>query len=758
MIRLGLHLTVHSGRTALVRLAVTTASVGFGVALLLSVLAIFHGYSTTAGRACWTCTRMVESAEPPPLSTTPAADAELWNHTQDFYQGRTIERLDVAALGPQAPVVPGLSRLPQAGEYAVSPALAALIATAPRAELGDRFPGAQIGLIGAAGLAGPDDLTIVIGRSVSDLAAVPYTIRVTAIQTTPQNRGDNVIYQLGIALGAVAILLPMLMLIGNATRLAAARREERYAAMRLVGATPRQVTVIASVDAVVGALLGSLLGIGLFLLWRPLVVGIRITGARYFPEYVTPTMAGYLSVLVGVPAAAAVAALLALRRVQVSPLGVSQRVTPPPPRAWRLAPLAAGLLLFIVPLATSNQDDPRVRLAALGLALTMAGLVIGGSWLTMQAARLLTWLRPGASALLAARRMADDPRATFRSVSGLVLAVFVGTFLAAVVPAALAAQRPPAGSALDDMLRLQVAGKGATAPDPAGSADSTGSREAELAKLIAGLRSVGATAVLTIRETPPTGAGREDGPPPVVLACADLGRFSALGRCAPGASTAMVDDGPLITDNVALLNRALPLVSPASPGFTGDPSTLPVKLLLVTVDGHAGIERLRTFLTVNYPGLIGGSGTAPQTYAEVAQVRAELYTEVANVMLLVVGLTLLVAGCGLAIAMGGGIVDRRRPFSLLRVSGTPTGVLRRVVLLESVLPLLTATAVAVAAGLVVAMPVNRLVGRAGGTALHLPDHTYYLTMGTGLVVSLAIILATLPLLDRVTTAENARFE
>jgi len=52
MIRLGLHLTVHSGRTALVRLAVTTASVGFGVALLLSVLAIFHGYSTTAGRAC----------------------------------------------------------------------------------------------------------------------------------------------------------------------------------------------------------------------------------------------------------------------------------------------------------------------------------------------------------------------------------------------------------------------------------------------------------------------------------------------------------------------------------------------------------------------------------------------------------------------------------------------------------------------------------------------------------------------------------
>jgi hypothetical protein len=408
----------------------------------------------------------------------------------------------------------------------------------------------------------------------------------------------------------------------------------------------------------------------------------------------------------------------------------------------------------VAPLETGDRADPKVRLAALGLALTMCGLMIGGSWLTMQAARLLAWLRPGPSALLAARRMADDPRATFRSVSGLVLAVFIGTFLAAVVPAALAAQRPPAGSALDDMLRLQVAGaKGRTTPD---SPDSNG--EAELAKLVADLRSVGATGVLPIRETPPTGAGREDGPPPVVLACADLDRFAALGRCAPGASTAMVDDGPLITDNVALLNRALPLVTPDAAQFTGDASTLPVKLLLVTVDGQAGLERMRTFLAVTYPGLTGGSGAAPQTFAEVAQVRAELYTEVANVMLLVVGLTLLVAGCGLAIAMGGGIVDRRRPFTLLRVSGAPTGVLRRVVLLESVLPLLTATVVAVAAGLAVAMPVNRIVGRAGGTALHLPDHTYYLTMGTGLVVSLVIIVATLPLLDRVTTAENARFE
>jgi hypothetical protein len=108
--------------------------------------------------------------------------------------------------------------------------------------------------------------------------------------------------------------------------------------------------------------------------------------------------------------------------------------------------------------------------------------------------------------------------------------------------------------------------------------------------------------------------------------------------------------------------------------------------------------------------------------------------------------------------MGGGIVDRRRPFTLLRVSGTPGGVLRRVVLLESLVPLLTATVVAVAAGLATAAPVNRILLPTGGAIVHLPDHDYYLTMATGLVASIAVIIATLPLLNRITAAETVRFE
>src|SRR4029077_16682721 len=62
------------------------------------------------------------------------------------------------------------------------------------------------------------------------------------------------------------------------------------------------------------------------------------------------------------------------------------------------------------------------------------GLFIAGPWLTMAAARLMArWTsRPGT--LIAARRIGDDPRAAFRSVSGLGLALLVTTVATIPIP------------------------------------------------------------------------------------------------------------------------------------------------------------------------------------------------------------------------------------------------------------------------------------------------------------------------------------
>jgi len=49
----------------------------------------------------------------------------------------------------------------------------------------------------------------------------------------------------------------------------------------------------------------------------------------------------------------------------------------------------------------------------------------------------------------------------------------------------------------------------------------------------------------------------------------------------------------------------------------------------------------------------------------------------------VIAVSFPIAGCGLAVGVAAGLRDRKRPFSLLRLTGVQLGVLRRVVLLES---------------------------------------------------------------------------
>jgi hypothetical protein len=218
-------------------------------------------------------------------------------------------------------------------------------------------------------------------------------------------------------------------------------------------------------------------------------------------------------------------------------------------------------------------------------------------------------------------------------------------------------------------------------------------------------------------------------------------------------------DRSLFTDNLAFLNRTLPLVTQNSVPFSGSLTTLRMATVLVKVDSAVKLEQVRTFLALTYPDLTAGTGKGPQTFGEVGGIRAAQYTAAVNVMLLIVGMTLLVAGCSLAIAMGGGMVDRKRPFTLLRVSGTATRILRRVVLLESVLPLVSATVIAALTGFTAAIPLGRSFTPPGTpTTIHLPGQTYYVTMGAGLVISLMVIVLTLPLLERITVPANARFE
>ncbi|HXT89191.1 MAG TPA: FtsX-like permease family protein [Trebonia sp.] len=730
MLRLGLQLTLRSGREALVRLLITAAAVAVGVALLLGVLAEFHAFQANANKQCWSCTQGAS------VPATLPAHGELWNNSVDFYQGQTISRLDVAALGPDAAVPPGITHLPPPGDYYASPALTALISSVPADELGARFPGKLIGTIGQAGLHGASDLAIYIGHTPAQVNRIPGTTWVTAINPTAAPGVFTPFFRYAFGVGVLAVVFPMLVLISTATRLAANRREERFAALRLVGGTPGDIRIVATVEAVISAFLGTVLGTAIFLLVRPALAGAALVGTRYFESDLTPTLAGYAAMLVGVPIVAAAAALVSLRRVQISPLGVTRRATPRPPTFWRVIALVIGVGVYIYGLDKTTKASIGAP-SYPGLLLTMIGLLIAGPWLTAQAARLFGRLARGSSALLAARRIADNPKGAFRAVTGLTLAVFLGTMVGVILPAVNSIQATPSAGALSNILKGQVG-----LPTAAGQ------------RLIGGLRAIPGAAVYPLYDL---SQGME--PRMVAVSCADMHAISALGQCAPGVRAVQVQDDSIFDDNPRFGDK--PIVGSASPAYTGNLTTLPLQTVLVKVNSPATLERVRTYLAVNAPPQVGGdannSPTPPQTFGETLQIRTARAATFEKIVYAAIALTLIVAGCSLAVSVGGSLVDRKRPFTLLRVGGTPVSVLSRVVLFEAAVPLVAATLVAAAIAYGTSLMAFLRLAPAG-TAVPQLGRDYFTIMGIGLVIAFAVITVTLPLLRRMTAPSTVRFE
>ena len=739
MFRLGLQLSLRSGREAMVRLLITAAAVAVGVALLLGVLAEFHAFQANANQPCWSCT---QGASVP--ATLPAR-GELWNNSVDFFQGQTINRLDVAALGPNAPVPPGITQLPPAGDYYASPALATLLKTVPADQLGERFPGTMIGTIGQAGLSGPGDLAIYIGHTTAQVNDIPGTQWVTAINSAPGQEVFSPFFRYAFGIGVLAVVFPMLVLISTATRLAANRREERFAALRLVGGTPGDIRIVATVEAMLSGFIGAVLGTVIFLLVKPALAGAALVGTEYFQSELTPTIAGYVAMLVGVPIAAAIAALVSLRRVQISPLGVTRRATPKPPTFWRLIALVIGVGVFVFGLAKTSRDGIGAP-AYPGLILTMIGLVIAGPLLTTWAARLFGRSARGSSALLAARRLADNPKGAFRAVSGLTLAVFLGTMVGLIVPALNATEATPTAGALSNILLGQVG-----LPTAAGQ------------QLISGIGSIPGATVYPLYSTGgssldiqgPGYVGQSD----IAVSCAVMREIAVLGQCAPGVEAVQTTDDSLFDDNPMFNTK--PIVSASDSAYTGNLRTLPLQTVLVRVSSPTTLERVRSYLAVNAPPQVGGdkenSPTPPRTFGETLQIRLDRANTFEKILYAAIALTLIVAGCSLAVTVGGGLVDRKRPFTLLRVSGTPVSVLSRVVLLEAAVPLVAATVVAAAIAYGTSLMAFLRLAPAG-TAIPQLGRDYYTIMGIGLLLAFGVITLTLPLLRRMTAPSTIRFE
>ncbi|RAN95734.1 FtsX-like permease family protein [Micromonospora noduli] len=717
MIRFGLGLAVAGGREALTRLIVIAAAVAVGSGLLLTTLAGVNAVNS----------QLTRYASMYPNASTGDADPLWWSTRQDYFHGEQIIRIDVAATGSTAPTPVGIPTTPGPGEYYASPAFRELLAAHSADQLGDRYPGRDLGTVGPAALTSPDTLLVIAGGAPDQVAKLPAAKQVTSVGDTPALPETTVNLILGVVAGG--LLFPVLIFIGTATRLSAARREQRFAAMRLVGATPRQISMVAAVEAAAAAVAGTAVGFGLFYAFRDPLAAIPFTGMPFFPSDMSLGVLDVLLVALGVPAGAALAAQVSLRRVRISPLGVTRRVTPRAPRAYRLIPALLGVaVLFFAIGFKPETSDGQAAVFLPGLLLIMAGLVFAGPWLTMVGARVMARYANRPATLIAARRLADNPKAGFRAISGIMLALFVTSVAVGVITTIVVNRGPaPTGSTDAGTVTTVFDEKVPSVPDT----------------LFAELRAItGVRSATAIREAPDINSGGEGG----VIACADLP--NAYGRCAQGATVIEVPMG---------LSRWRESASSATEwraaSITLDElQRLPVVSMVVGTDGSAAaVERTRTVLEVAFPTFWVGPNVPGDFESDFANTLRG-WEQLANVVIIA---SLALGGCSLAVSVVGGLTERRRPFSLLRLSGAPVRVLRRVVALESAVPMLAVAAVAIGMGLLAA---HLFLRAQMGYTLVAPQLDFYVIVVVGLAACLGVIASTLPLLERITGPETARSE
>ena len=237
-------------------------------------------------------------------------------------------------------------------------------------------------------------------------------------------------YVLLAAFASLLLIVPFVALAGSAARLAASRRDARLAALRLAGATTAQVTKLTALDAGGQALLGALVGMAGYFALIPAIMLLDFQNQHFTFEQLWVGLPALAAVTVGVTLLALVSALVALRRVAITPLGVMQRTGQPMPSAWRalifLAVLAVGYLLLNSISAFAHLGQMVVYAIIFGVFfLGFAMVNVVGTWVVAMRARSRAKHPKDAATMIAMRRILDNPKRAWRNVSGVALAVFI---------------------------------------------------------------------------------------------------------------------------------------------------------------------------------------------------------------------------------------------------------------------------------------------------------------------------------------------
>jgi hypothetical protein len=373
--------------------------------------------------------------------------------------------------------------------------------------------------------------------------------------------------------------------------------------------------------------------------------------------------------------------------------------------------------VFFLVAVTTAKDFGGIGMVMAGLCLLVGSAAIVGPWVTSAVGGTFVriWRRP--SALLAGRRLRDDPKGAYRASAGIVLAVFTGSMALTLLPTF-----------------ESMAGGGRSFADPVLYVDSDAQHantivdqaNAALRKYGQSEKAVAVGEVYLVRGTAPNRYGHRA----LVMTCADAVKLTRFGikpeNCTGGP--AVFGDSALDLAQYKLATNWEGEAVAAKSGtrveavhypdsdlsgtFVIDPAALPDGFMLknVTVVApttDANREIVRTALAG--PAAGAEIGSRDQHLGDQEGELGDL-RRVTVIGLIAAG---ILAGCSAAVATAGSVMDRRRTFGALMAAGTPVRVLARALRMEAALPALVATIGAGIVGVLVGVGLYSLVDPRG---------------------------------------------
>jgi len=732
-----------SGRQSFARLGLTTAAVALGIMLVCCFTAGINGLMGRAGGsaislAAYQASRKEASQQPiagiEPLRISNVV--RLGNASK--WRGQFIQTYSMhgTAKSPQFAKL----KTPGPGEYYLSKALADAVAQHPEDDILARFGNntKYLGVLPSEYVGGPDALMMVRGASADEVAAsddvakargqASYFVNVyrTDANGLTSNVGLGPISIIVLGVGGTILLFPIVIFVSVATQLGAAQREKRYAALRLIGATKRQVARVLMLESLLASVVGVIIGLGTFWLLQAPLQNFKMDGMRFNPGDLALTATQY-ALIIGLTLGLTVFVnWRRMRRAQISPLGVSRSVEKVKKlRGWRPLVPVTGIAIFVwlsskpgLDWLTANRESamPMLLLMA-ALLLVMFGLVLAGGWLTNKLSLLAARWANNGSMLIAGKRTAVHSRTVFRGVSGVVLALFAGSFYLT------------ATSGIEN-LNIQAIKDNGYSQLKHGTAAVIGrSLPGDMAKRLQQESYV--TSVATVYP-------REDGN---AIRCQDLARYTehtCPANARPDQFALLNFDAPVVK-NVSLINDKI------------DPNG--AKEYLVTVKSDNDLEKLRSMVVMranqyDLTYVVGGTDSKKPHINPTIR-------EFANLAYVGIGVTLFVAVASLIVSTIGGLMERRRSLYTLRLGGMRLVQLKRLVMVESVAPLVITSILSCSIGVWTGAVFTKMFST---TLKPVLTPTYFAIVGIGLAAAIIGIYLILPMVDKLTRVEANQTE